>query len=275
MSRSLLGISVAAVLCVGHAASANVFDSFLVDARSSDIVVLGEIHDNPEHHAIQAEAVQALSPDAIVFEMIPQEKSSEVNALRSEGATRNELAEALNWDESGWSDFDFYAPILEAAPSALILGAARPVSDIFAAAESGAAAVFGSNASRFGLDLALDLAELKVRKDEMAVAHCDALPESMLGGMVEVQRLRDADLAQQAVAALEDTSIAQVVIVTGNGHADRRWGAPVAIGKAAPMRKIVVLGLVEPGWNGEEAFDFIMTRDAPVRDDPCAVFEDS
>ena len=34
------------------------------------IVILGEIHDDPAHHANQARAVSALHPRALVFEML-------------------------------------------------------------------------------------------------------------------------------------------------------------------------------------------------------------
>ena len=66
-------------------------------AAARDIVVLGEVHDNPIHHANQAAIVAALQPDALVFEMIPQTREEEVNALREEGADRLALAEALDW----------------------------------------------------------------------------------------------------------------------------------------------------------------------------------
>src|SRR4051794_8681519 len=89
-------------------------------ARHADIVVLGEIHDNPDHHRNQAEIVAALQPAALVFEMIPQAREDEVNTLRSEGASPDAIAKALDWTASGWPDFSFYAPILEAAPKARI-----------------------------------------------------------------------------------------------------------------------------------------------------------
>ena len=57
--------------------------AFIATARDADIVVLGEIHDNPEHHRVQAEIVAALAPAALVFEMIPQELEAELNERRS------------------------------------------------------------------------------------------------------------------------------------------------------------------------------------------------
>ena len=84
--------------------------------RAADIVILGEIHDNPAHHATQAAVVAALRPAALVFEMIPQAREAEVNTLREEGAGRDAIAAALDWAKTGWPDFAYYAAILEAVP---------------------------------------------------------------------------------------------------------------------------------------------------------------
>jgi uncharacterized iron-regulated protein len=61
-------------------------DAFIALAEGADVVVLGEVHDNPQHHANQAAVVRALQPSALVFEMIPQTSEDEVNELRAEGS---------------------------------------------------------------------------------------------------------------------------------------------------------------------------------------------
>jgi hypothetical protein len=103
-----------------------------------------------------------------VFEMIPQERERRVNELRAEGASREAIAEALEWDESGWPDFDFYAPILEAAPEARIFGAGQPIADVRRAMVEGAAGPFGPDAAIYGLDQPLDPEEQALREERMA-----------------------------------------------------------------------------------------------------------
>ena len=83
MFRSPIAALAVCGLVFPSAASDAALASFIDSARGADIVVLGEIHDNPRHHEIQAEIVQALQPAAIVFEMIPQAMEDEVNALMS------------------------------------------------------------------------------------------------------------------------------------------------------------------------------------------------
>ena len=114
-------------------------DAVVAAARSADIVIIGEIHDNPAHHQMQEAIVSALRPSALVFEMIPQAREDTVNTLRERGAPQDEIAAALDWAETGWPDFAYYADILDAAPEARIFGAGQPMVDVRRAAAEGAA----------------------------------------------------------------------------------------------------------------------------------------
>lgn len=276
--RPNLAMAIAAALIVAQAASADdaVLDDFVARASDADIVVIGEIHDNPEHHEIQAGVVRRLQPDALVFEMIPAARSDLVNDLRREGADREAIAEALDWDQSGWPSFDFYAPILEAAPEARIHGAGQSRPSNRKAAQEGAASAFGPEAESYGLARDLDTGESQARRAEMASAHCNALPEAALDGMIEVQRFWDATLARAALEALGSAGEeAQVVMIAGNGHADRTRGAPSVLSLVAPDIDVIVLGLVESPPGEGRAFDMTITSPPPDREDPCAAFEAS
>jgi uncharacterized iron-regulated protein len=267
-------LAIVAMCAAGTAAKGETLDAFLAGATAADVVILGEVHDNPRHHEIQARAVAALRPDAIVFEMIAEERTGLVNVLRARRASRADIRDALDWDASGWPEFDYYAPIMEAASEARIYGAGQSSTTIRKAAQESAAAAFGAHADRYGLTAALDEDLAATLRQEMATAHCDALPAAALDGMVEVQRLRDAALARAALTALAAAGKdAQVVVIAGNGHADRERGAPRAIEAADPETEVRVLGLIEGPSTDARAYDAAIVTAPPDRDDPCAVFE--
>ncbi len=265
----------AASLAVSAAASE--LDAFIERAEDRGIVILGEIHDNPIHHTNQARIVEALQPDALVFEMIPQEREARVNELRAEGASREKIAEALDWEASGWPDFDYYAQVLEAAPEARVFGGGQPHADVRRAMVEGAAGPFGPDAAIYGLDQPLEPEEQAARERIMAAAHCDAIPEEILPGMVEAQRFRDAGLADATLWARTMTGGGQVVVITGNGHADLERGMPEPLRHANPDADLISLGQLEAEPEDEEEvpFDHVIVTDAPERDDPCAVFLDA
>lgn len=237
---------------------------------------MGEVHDNPAHHQTQAQAVAALNPAALVFEMITPELAAEVTPERVARSPEPEalLSVLLKWEERGWPDFGMYYPIFAAASDAAIFGGAVPREDVRRAVGEGAAAVFGDAASSFGLDQALPDDELATREEGQQVAHCNALPETMLGGMVEAQRLRDAALARAVLAALAESrargSDAPVVVITGNGHARRDWGIPVYL--AQHDLDVVSVGQFEIEAPEAPAFDAWIVTDAVDRPDPCEAF---
>jgi uncharacterized iron-regulated protein len=239
-------------------------------AAAQDVAILGEVHDNPAHHAEQAAQVSRLQPAAIVFEMLSEAQADRVTpALRGDAEA---LGAALGWAESGWPDFSMYHPIFTAAPEAAIYGALVPRDAARAVFDAGPAEAFGPEAARYGLDRTLDPVEQATREAMQMAAHCDALPEDMLPGMVAVQRLRDAVLARAVIRALEETG-GPVAVITGNGHARRDWGVPAVLSEVAPDLDVWVLGQTEEDRPLEGGFDTVKSAPAAERPDPCAAFQ--
>lgn len=258
-------------LAAGLAATPVLADDVLAALRGADIAILGEVHDNPVHHRIQADLVEALRPRAVVFEMFGPDAAAAANALGRRDP--DALQAALDWDSGGWPDFAIYAPIFAAAGDVPLYGAALPRDQVRRAVSEGAAAMMGSDSERFGLKIPL-APNIQAEREALQMdAHCDALPENLLPGMVEAQRLRDAAFARTALKALEVQG-PPVVVITGNGHARRDWGMPAAIANAAPGVSVVSLGLVEVG-NSDLSFgqfDVVSITEQAERSDPCAGF---
>ena len=271
MPARLLLIPLVLVAGMARAEPASVADA-VAAAREADVVILGEIHDNPGHHAAQAAIVAALQPGALVFEMIPQAREEAVNRLRAEGAGREALAEALDWEASGWPDFAFYAPILEAAPRARVFGGGQPIEEVRRASAEGAAVVFGPDAVSYGLNLALEPEDQAAREADMLAAHCDAIPAAMLPGLVEAQRFRDAAIADAARWARATAGEGPVGVIAGTGHAHRLRGVPAMLAAAAPALTILSVAQFEeppdPAERGD--YDLYLLAPAPARDDPSA-----
>lgn len=239
-------------------------------ADAADIVLIGEQHDNPAHHTLQATWVEMLAPAALVFEMLTPAQAALVTD--DNRTAEEDLDRVLQWKESGWPDFGMYFPIFAAAPKAAIYGAAVPREQVRGMMQQELTEVFGAaDAARFGLDRPLDPDQQAHREALQAEAHCDALPENLLPMMVSVQRLRDASLARAALEALEQTD-GPVVVITGNGHARADWGAPVYLRHAAP--DIALFSLAQGEEGAVPAGQFDATADSPGvdRGDPCDAF---
>ena len=242
-----------------------------ISDRAPDVIFLGEIHDNPTHHRNQHEIALTLAPSALVFEMITAESAGDVTTTLAQDG-RDGLRAMLDWDNSGWPDFEFYAPLFEMAADAAIYGAWVDRDSARAAFDLGAAQAFDGDAARFGLDQPLPSEEQATREAEQMAAHCDALPADILPAFVEAQRLRDAELAARVLEAL-DTVGGPVLVITGNGHARLDIGAARLLRFAAPTVSVFSLGQTEDGRVPDAAlYDAWLSATAPERGDPCAVF---
>ena len=238
-------------------------------AHAQDILILGEVHDNPIHHAVQAEKVAGLQPAALVFEMLTAEQADgEVLENVADGAA---LDARFAWAERGWPDFAMYHPIFLAAPEARIYGAGLPRAAVMQAMQGSIADAFGDSTSAYGLDEPLGAEEQAAREEMQFAAHCDALPREQLPGMVEIQRLRDAMLARAALRAFDETG-GPVAVITGNGHARRDWGVPVYIDRIAPALVVKVVGQTEDDRPLKGGFDLVVSAPAVDRPDPCDAF---
>ncbi|UWP99008.1 ChaN family lipoprotein [Aliiroseovarius crassostreae] len=230
--------------------------------QASDVVILGEVHDNPPHHEAQARFVRAISPSALVVEMLTPEQAEELKADPEGYRDR--------WNESGWPDYDLYLPVFTAADVPLF-GAAVPREVARQVYTDGGAAHFSGDASAYGLTAPLPDDQLAARLDLQFAAHCEAMPRAALGGMIEMQRLRDATLAKAAIDAFEVHG-GPVVVITGNGHARKDWGVPSYLARLRPDLAVFSLGQGEDGGTPEGGFDLVLDAPAAQRPDPCLQF---
>jgi uncharacterized iron-regulated protein len=216
--------------------------------QSAPIVLVGEIHDNPDHHHLQARLLQSFAAThpspAVVFEMLDRDRQSTIDAtLSAHPADADALGKAVSWDSSGWPPWSMYRPIFNAAlgAHATILAAGIGRGDAMRIAHSGPAALDPMLVRPFGLDAPLPPDDQSALRREMNEVHCGLLPESMLDPMVLVQRARDALMAERLHAGTEGDRGA--LLIAGAGHVRRDRGVPAQLVRAYGARALSI-GLI-------------------------------
>ncbi len=236
---------------------------------SADYIAIGERHDNPDHHRLQAELVAALSPSGLAFEMVPRDLEDAANAVREGGGTRAELGEALKWARSNWPDWSQYAPIFEAAPKAYIAGGGLSKAALGAVYSKGASGIGDRLAQRYQLAKPLPGTLRAEMLDLQFAAHCELVEREKLGAMIEVQRAWDAAYAEAWWRAGEEGG-GRSVLICGNEHARLDRGAPASLARAFPQAKFASIGMLEGDEaDAEGAFTITLSAAAPERGDPC------
>lgn len=263
--------------------------------RSAEIAIVGEIHDNPDHRRVQVLLWRAMRSGArqvpLVMEQInaaQQRGLDKFTAARADGRSQPALTDLkayLDWEEAGWSGYD-YDPILREVIESkmpLVAGDVAP-SDIRSVAKGGEAALAQELRARLALDRPMAAALDAASREEIAGAHCGMMPASAFAGMALAQRYRDAHLADATLTTARQHGAA--LLVAGNVHARSDRGVPWYLTSRAPERNLVTVilteiedGAMEPAAyvprdpEGKPAADFVIFTPRASRGDPCDAFK--
>jgi uncharacterized iron-regulated protein len=243
----------------------------LRELQRADYVLLGETHDNPHHHRLQAELLDALSParPALAMEMFDTGDQPGLDAARAKGVDADGLAKAGAMDTKSWR-WDMYRPLVAIAVERGLPLAAANLS------REGA-----RNVMRTGWAALPDAARLDVEGpwnpkreatlgEEIRIAHCGEFPDSLMPGMVRAQRARDAVMADVLLR------YPRAVLIAGRGHARSDYGVPIYLRQRAPGAKVLSVGFTEraPGDpispRDTAAFDYVWPTPPAERPDQCA-----
>ncbi|MBI1734928.1 MAG: ChaN family lipoprotein [Candidatus Rokubacteria bacterium] len=261
------------------------------DIAGARYVLLGEKHDNTDHHVLQTRLLRAMvaagRKPAVAFEMLtPAQAPALARHLAAHPRDAAGIAAAVDWEASGWPDWAMYEPIARVALEAglPIVAANLDTAQARAVARDGAAALDGRFVERHALGGALPAEQERLMAEEIRASHCGHAPERMLPGMIAAQRARDARLAD---ALLEAPGGDGAVLIAGSGHARRDRGAPAYLSRLAPGARVVAIALleVEAGYDdpagyrdrfdGTLPFDHVWFTPAVDAEDPCEKFRKS
>jgi len=259
-------------------------DEALAATLAADAVLLGETHDNPDHHALQAWMLRRLTAAGrrpnVVFEMFDAGQTGRLNAhLAAHPGDAEGIGDAIGWAENGWPDWPLYRPIAEAALASggrLIAGdLARPQVRAIARGTEPTATL-----EDLGITTELDAATLDDMKAEIREDHCNLMPEAALAGMVRVQRARDAALARALAQGLKDGGGA--VLIAGAGHVRADRAVPAQLPRFAPGRSVIAIAFQEVdadrldptaygvGYPGDrQPYDLVWFTRRAEREDQC------
>ncbi len=195
------------------------------------IAIFGEVHDNPDHHRIQARLLRAFAkgrgkPPKVVYEMIPLDKEGALSALKgARKLSANAVFDIVDWDKSGWPSRALYAPVMRATVdiSGLPVPAGLPRDLVRKVSKQGLAALTRMQIGQYRLGPLPPKMQKALEKD-IIKSHCDMIPPAAARAMAPVQRLRDALLAAQLADAWQKAGSA--ALIAGDGHARKDRGAP-------------------------------------------------
>jgi len=257
MKKLLILASLLLAACAQHPAPPSLTSSSIKDLHTGETltpeqllarlakqprVIVGEKHDNPAHHQIEAWLVENLPAQrpqgSVLMEMLTPSQQPAVESTKRLMQAQPELsatkvAEQLKW-QKGW-DWSMYGQVVMPAIQAPypLLAANLDRSEIMAFYQK---PTFPAGANS---------ADPQVREaiaDTIKVSHQQNIEPEQLHVMLAIQQQRDRRMAERLLAAPTPA-----LLIVGGYHAKRNVGVPVHVRDLQPEAQVTVLMLAEQG----------------------------
>ncbi|MBX8495941.1 ChaN family lipoprotein [Pseudomonas cichorii] len=223
-------------------------------------VLVGEQHDNPDHHALELWLMQVLAArrpqGSLLLEMLNPDQQARVTAVQSDLAQEkypSDLPVALNWQKA-W-DWSLYGPLMRylLAQPYPVMSANLDTHEIittYRQAPESSGSLSAAPAVRERL--------LALIRD----SH-DVLPEDRLPALLAVQQQRDRRMAQSLLAAPLPS-----VLFADAWHVRKDVGVPLHLADLGVTEPAVVLLMVRTGEEVEpQSADYVWyTAATPEKD---------
>lgn len=266
---------------IWHSASGQFVDEgTLKEALNrNSILLLGEKHDNPDHHALRLSLLRPLINDntvaLVALEMMSsaqQPALSDIDPLMA--ADHDALQTHLQWDTQGWPWSTYESLLLTLIHAGVPMRAANiDRNDI--------TSIYRGESAAHNTRQVLNESQLAQLHTDIDVSHCGMLPESQFPNMVRIQQARDQRMADSLMYEGDSNSgSGKRVLIAGNYHIRHDLGVPNYLPYHASAPLAVAFLEVDtekprptdylPHTASQAPYDFVWFTPAVRIDDYCA-----
>lgn len=232
----------------------------VLSLKKAERVLIGEQHDNQDHHQLQQWMLQQLRPSALVLEMLTQDQQPRHQLSANSHA--DTLQAALNWNDKGWP-WALYGPVITTAVNQTTRLVAGNINR-----ESVNAIVIGQQQ----IEHALPTATTDWLLEQVFSGHCGLMPKQHLQPMVNVQIARDQAMAKALMEAEPPA-----ILLAGGMHVDKRYAVPAHMKGNTITLLLLEVAKDKPALEdyqiAPEQADFVWFTPKQSDDDKCAALE--
>ena len=228
------------------------FDQLIDQVATRRLIFIGEVHNNPEHHLIQVQILQALmsryAPRTVAMEFFNKTQQPVLDQYMNGSITETVFLKDVAWDKNWAYPYRFYRPLLlmTKEKGRKILAINAPNNIVRKVARSGLSSLDPSERNQLAGHINL--------KDESHRTYLRKIYEKHTH-----QDLKRFDFFYQAQCVWEDTMAENIakylsksketlVVLAGNGHIINKYGIPnrTLSRIKIPMATIVLQPLTGP-----------------------------
>jgi len=221
------------------------FDELMDDLQKADLIFVGEVHDNPEHHLIEVQILQALTarygPLSVAMEFFDTTQQPALDRYMKEEISETRFLEDVNWAKTWSFPYHFYRPLVFSAKEMgnRLVGINLPASIVRKVARSGIDSLTPEERGHAAEEIDLNNEAHRQYLHEVFKDH-------------QHGELQNFDYFYQAQCVWEDTMARntarylkedqrRMVVFSGNGHIIERFGIPNRVLRRIPGKTATLL----------------------------------
>ena len=249
---------------------------FYEEIRYYDYILLGEVHDHPDHHELQSKVIESLvrsgNRPTIVMEMLSIEEWKEQPLTWEKLPELLELAGMIN---DGWP-WELYAPVLNSVVQHQLSLHAGNISSEDLHRWANEQQLDNVNLNRNEYSYTED--EIKTLNKNIIESHCGHANEGFVKFMARAQMHRDHVMTN---ALLDKES--PVVFIVGSGHVRNDYAVPMQLRRKHNQVSYVSVAyvpvqeeLLDPQQyiqDTDDLFDILYFTPSHTTEDPCVKFQ--
>jgi uncharacterized iron-regulated protein len=254
-----------------NAGKAISFGELIHRISSKDLVFVGEEHDNPDHHLIEIQIIQALADASVRFtlgmEFFQAKQQPALNRYLEREVTEDQFLKEADWKRNWGFDYHLYRPLLLFARQhgIRILALDAPPEIVMEVGRHGLKALNNEERSQIAQDIDLTNEAYRTRIKAIYERH----PKDELKSFeyfYEAQCVWDETMAENLANHLRKRD-GKMIVFSGNGHilhkfgipdrTLRRYPVPAATIVLLPLSRHTVLekGMADYVWLTGESFN--------------------
>ena len=242
----------------------------LIDSLGAvDVIFVGEVHNNPEHHLLQVQLLQALAaryapPLAVAMEFFDKTRQPVLDRFMNGDLDEKKFLEQVDWDHGWRFPYRLYRPLLFTTrdKATALLGINAPNKVVKKVARKGLAGLTPEERKQVARDM--DLNNAAHREYVNAVFRQHTVHKNGDGDMGNFDYFYQAqcvweETMAEAIADFMAARGGKMVVFTGNGHIADRFGIPERVLRRADLKTatLVLYPLTERTTINKRLADYV------------------
>ncbi len=251
------------------------FPDLIDQLKAVDVIFIGEVHNNPEHHLIQVQLLQALMaryapPPAVAMEFFDTTRQPVLERFMKGDLDEKAFLKEVDWEDSWRFPYHLYRPMLLITrdKGTALLGINAPNRLVRKVARTGLESLTDEERRQVARDI--DLGNTAHRKHFKAIFEQHPYKKDSPHGMENFEHFYQAqciwdETMAETIANYMKAKGGKMVVFTGNGHIADKFGIPDRLLRRMDVKTatIVLYPLTERTTINKKLADYVwLTSDS-------------